>query len=63
MQMVDVSALLRFISLLNCVLLTDKPYCKFMLKYETQNYLRKFAKTLSEIYKCWWNKRRADLVM
>ena len=53
MQMVDVSALLRFISLLNCVLLTDKPYCKFMLKYETQNYLRKFAKTLSEIYKCW----------
>ena len=34
--------------ILNSVLLKDEPCCKFMLKYEIQNYFRQFMKILSE---------------
>ena len=40
--------LISFISFLNNVLLTDEPYCKFMLKCDIQNYFQQVTKTLSK---------------
>ena len=43
----DAPVLIPFISFLNGVLLRDEPCCKFMLKYDFQNYFRQFTKTFS----------------
>ena len=63
MQMDDTTILIPFISLLNSVLLTDKPLSKFILKYDIQNYFRNFTKNVSEKLNFQWNKTQAVLVM
>ena len=48
MWMDGAPVLIRSISFLNSVLLTDVRSCIFMLKNDIQNYFRKFTKILSE---------------
>ena len=58
--MEDAPVLIPFGSFLNSVLLTDKPCCKFMLKYVVQNYFRKFTKILSQEFNFQLNKTHTD---
>ena len=47
MKMDDAAVLIPYMSFLNSVLLTDEPGCKFVLRYDIQNYLPQFTKILS----------------
>ena len=52
MKMDGAAVLIPYMSFLNSVLLTDEPGCKFVLRYDIQNYLPQFTKILSVKFKC-----------
>ena len=63
MKMDGAAVLIPYMSFLNSALLTDEPGCKFVLRYDIQNYLPQFTKILSVKFNFPQNKTHADLVM